>query len=54
MLSAAFLLLSLRVATFRTAENDADMRAERRLFAFSIIYLFALFAMLVADHLILG
>ena len=54
LLSAAFLLLSLRVATFRTAENDADMRAERRLFAFSIIYLFALFAMLVADHLILG
>ena len=54
LLSAAFMLLSLRVATFRTAENDADMRAERRLFAFSIIYLFALFAMLVADHLILG
>ena len=54
LLSAAFLLLSLRVATFRSAENDADMRAERRLFAFSIIYLFALFAMLVADHLILG
>ena len=54
LLSAAFLLLSLRVATFRTADNDTDMRAERQLFAFSIVYLFALFAMLVADHFILG
>ncbi len=54
LLSGAFLLLSLRVATFRNSENDADMRAERRLFAFSIVYLFALFAMLVADHFILG
>jgi protoheme IX farnesyltransferase len=54
LLGAAFLLLSLRVATFRTAANDADMRAERRLFKFSILYLFVLFAALVADRLILG
>ena len=54
LLGAAFLLLSLRVATFRTAANDADMRAEKRLFGFSILYLFALFAALVADRFILG
>ena len=54
VLGAAFLLLSLRVATFRTAANDADMRAEKRLFGFSILYLFVLFAALVADRFILG
>ena len=54
LLGAAFLILSLRVATFRTPANDADMRAEKRLFAFSIIYLFALFGALVADRFILG
>ena len=54
LLGAAFLLLSVRVATFRTAANDGDMRAERRLFKFSILYLFALFAALVADRFILG
>ena len=54
LLTGVFLLLSLRVATFRTPANDADMRAEKRLFAFSIIYLFALFAALVADRFILG
>ena len=54
LLGAAFLILTLRVATFRTPANDADMRAEKRLFAFSIIYLFALFGALVADRFILG
>ena len=54
LLGAAFLILSVRVATFRTPANDGDMRAEKRLFAFSIIYLFALFGALVADRLILG
>ncbi|MBS3927304.1 MAG: heme o synthase [Sphingomonadales bacterium] len=54
LLGAMFLLLSLKVATFRTAQNDADMRAERRLFAFSVLYLFALFAALVADRFIAG
>ena len=54
LLGSAFLLLSVRVATFRTAENDADMRAEKRLFGFSILYLFALFGALVADRFILG
>ena len=54
LLGAAFLLLSLRVATFRSIANDADMGAERKLFKFSILYLFALFAALVADRFILG
>ena len=54
LLGSAFLLLSLRVATFRTPANDADMRAEKRLFGFSILYLFALFGALVADRFILG
>jgi len=54
LLGAAFLLLSLKVATFRNAQNDADMRAEKRLFAFSVIYLFVLFAALVADRFIAG
>ena len=54
LLGAVFLVFSIRVATFRTADNDADMRAERRLFKFSILYLFALFAALVADRFILG
>jgi protoheme IX farnesyltransferase len=54
LLGAAFLLLSLRVATFRNPANDADMRAEKRLFKFSILYLFALFGALVGDRFILG
>jgi protoheme IX farnesyltransferase len=54
LLGAMFLLLSLKVATFRTPENDMDMRAEKRLFGFSVLYLFALFAALVADRFITG
>ena len=53
-LSAVFLLLSLRVAVFRGDAGDMDMRPEKRLFAYSVLYLFALFAALVADRLILG
>jgi protoheme IX farnesyltransferase len=54
LLSGLFLLLAMRVALFRGAAGDAVMRPEKRLFAFSIIYLFALFAALVADRWILG
>lgn len=54
LLSGTFLLLAMRVALFRGAAGDTDMRPEKRLFAFSIIYLFALFAALVADRWILG
>lgn len=48
-LSLAFLALSVPVAFRQTAGNDT-MKPEKRLFAFSIIYLFALFAALVADR----
>ena len=48
-LTLAFLALSLPVAFRQTGENDT-MKPEKRLFAFSIVYLFALFAALVADR----
>ena len=48
VLGLAFLALAAAVGLQRTPEPA--MRPEKRLFKFSIIYLFALFAMLVADH----
>jgi len=48
-LSLAFLALSVPVAFRQTGANDT-MKPEKRMFAFSIIYLFALFAALVADR----
>ncbi|WP_296679093.1 heme o synthase [Novosphingobium sp.] len=54
LLSGVFLLLSLRVAVFRGGATDGDMRPEKRLFGYSVIYLFALFAMLVADRFLIG
>lgn len=53
VLSGLFVLFTLPVA-FRRAVEDDPMKPERRLFAWSIIYLFALFAALVADRLLLG
>ncbi len=50
-LSAIFLGLSLPVALRSAAEGD-NMRPEKRLFAFSILYLFALFAALVLDRVV--
>ncbi|MBX7540989.1 heme o synthase [Qipengyuania sphaerica] len=50
-LSLAFLLMSLPVA-FRTAVENDPMRLEKRLFGFSVFYLFALFAALVVDRLV--
>jgi protoheme IX farnesyltransferase len=50
-LSLAFLALSVPVALRQTGANDT-MKPEKRLFAFSIIYLFALFAALVADRVL--
>jgi protoheme IX farnesyltransferase len=47
--SAVFALLALRVATRRTQAEDA-MRPEKRLFAYSIAYLFVIFAALVVDR----
>ena len=50
-LTLAFLALSVPVA-FRQTGLDDTMKPEKRLFAFSIIYLFALFAALVADRVL--
>jgi heme o synthase len=52
-LSLVFLLLSLRVLLNRALE-PAQMKPEKRLFAFSILYLFGIFGALVADKLLLG
>jgi protoheme IX farnesyltransferase len=52
-LSLAFLALALPVA-FRTAGEGDRMKPEKRLFGFSVLYLFALFAVLVADRAIYG
>ena len=49
VLSFVFLVLAGRVATNR-ASDPAGMDAERHLFAYSVFYLFALFAVMVADH----
>ena len=48
LLSLAFLALALRVLTNRATEAKA-MMPEKRLFAFSILYLFAIFGALVLD-----
>ena len=53
VLSSVFLLLTLPVA-MSGREDGKSMRAEKRLFSYSVFYLFALFATLVADRLILG
>jgi len=52
ILSVIFCVMSLQVATSKTAEPD-EMTAEKRLFKFSILYLFVLFAAVVADRVIL-
>lgn len=54
LLSSLFVLLALRVAVFRGSAGDMDMRPEKRLFGFSVLYLFALFAALVADRFLVG
>jgi heme o synthase len=54
LLTAVFLLLSLRVAVFRGTAGDMDMRPEKRLFGYSVLYLFVLFGALVADRFVVG
>ncbi len=49
-LSLIFLLMSVPVA-FRTSVEGDGMKQEKRLFAFSVFYLFALFGALVVDRL---
>jgi len=50
LLSAAFVALSLPVGRRTRSGADDPMKPERRMFKFSILYLFALFAALVADR----
>jgi heme o synthase len=50
VLSTIFLLLALRVGLRRRQGEDDKMKPEKQLFGYSVIYLFALFAALVADH----
>ena len=52
-LTVLFVALSLPVA-FRTAEEGDRMVPEKRLFGYSVFYLFALFTALVADRMVLG
>ena len=47
--TAWFVLLAARVA-LRTTQPDDAMRPEKRLFAFSILYLFLIFGAVVADR----
>ena len=47
---AWFLLLAWAVRQTPAGEATADNAAARRLFGFSILYLFALFAVLLAEH----
>ena len=49
ILNTVFIILAAAVFANR-AEEPAGMKPERRLFAFSILYLFALFAALVVDR----
>ena len=49
MLSFVFVVLAARVMGNRATE-PAQMAAEKKLFAYSVFYLFALFAVLVADR----
>jgi protoheme IX farnesyltransferase len=49
VLSFVFLVLAARVAANRATE-PAQMDAEKHLFAYSVFYLFALFAVLVVDR----
>ena len=53
LLSLVFAILSLRVLVNRATE-PAGMKPEKSLFAFSILYLFAIFGMLVADRWLLA
>jgi heme o synthase len=50
VLSALFVALAVPVARRRREGETDAMKPERQLFKFSIIYLFAIFAALVADH----
>jgi protoheme IX farnesyltransferase len=50
LLGLAFLSFALRVGLRRKQGDDDTMKPEKQMFGFSILYLFVLFAALVADH----
>ena len=52
VLSGLFLFLSIRVAFRERGGPEDAMKPEKQLFAYSVIYLFALFAALVVDRFI--
>jgi len=52
-LSLVFIFLAAPVALRRSEEGDT-MKPEKRLFGYSVLYLFALFAALVADRMVYG
>ncbi len=52
VLSLVFLALSVRVGLRMPLPEGDTMKPEKQLFAYSVIYLFALFAALVADRLV--
>jgi protoheme IX farnesyltransferase len=51
VLSLPFIALAAQIS-LSTETDPAAMKPERRLFAYSILYLFALFGMLVADRMV--
>jgi protoheme IX farnesyltransferase len=53
LITAIFAALALRVATRRTMAEDA-MKPEKRLFSYSILYLFVIFGALVVDRWVLA
>ncbi len=53
ILSALFVALAVPVALRRAGEGDA-MKPEKRLFSYSVLYLFAVFAALVVDRMVLA
>jgi protoheme IX farnesyltransferase len=53
VLSGLFVAFALPVAFRRSREEDR-MMPEKRLFGFSVLYLFVLFTALVVDHYVLG
>lgn len=53
LLCGAFIAYAIPVGLRRTQADDA-MQPEKRLFKFSILYLFAIFAALVADRMVLA
>lgn len=53
VMTAVFALLALRVATRHTGAND-PMKPEKRLFSYSILYLFVVFGALVVDRWVMA